>query len=556
MNRTKVRKFVLLSILHLSLLALSSTLRAQETKKVTVNGSVQSDVLIPQGDADIGAPDYDEWALTNTYADVQLQSRYVDAGARFEFTQYPLPGYEKDFKGWGLPHLWVKGRLKTLELTAGTFYEQFGSGFILRTYEERSLGIDNALLGGRLLFKPFRGVTLKALTGRQRRYWHLNKAWVSGADAELNLDEWFPALGEHGTYLTMGGSFVNKHERAADDLIMVDPTHKLNLPEDVNAFDVRARFQKGGFNILAEYAQKSQDPSFDNGYAYRTGRVAMLSGSYSQRGMSVLLQAKRSDNMSFRSRRSQDGASSMINHLPAFTLDHTYALAALYPYATHPDGEWAYQAEIGYQFKRGTALGGKYGTTVRLNASHVRGISLAKQLANAQPKGGDGYHQKFFSQGDETYYQDINLQMDKRLTKDWRLTLMYMNQRYNQSIVEGHGGMINSNIFIADAKWRINSKFTLRGEGQYLLTADDKGDWAFGLLELSFLPHFMFTLSDMWNVGDTKTHYYMGSITFSHGAHRLQAGYGRTRAGMNCSGGVCRWVPATRGVTLSYNFNW
>ena len=31
--------------------------------------------------------------------------------------------------------------------------------------------------------------------------------------------------------------------------------------------------------------------------------------------------------------------------------------------------------------------------------------------------------------------------------------------------------------------------------------------------------------------------------------------YGRTRAGYNCSGGVCRWIPAQKGFTLSYNYN-
>lgn len=64
------------------------------------------------------------------------------------------------------------------------------------------------------------------------------------------------------------------------------------------------------------------------------------------------MQAKRSENMSFRSRRKEDPlypTASYINHLPAFTLDHTYALAALYPYATQlATGEWAYQAEVGY----------------------------------------------------------------------------------------------------------------------------------------------------------------------------------------------------------------
>ena len=120
--------------------------------------------------------------------------------------------------------------------------------------------------------------------------------------------------------------------------------------------------------MLAEYAHKSQDPSFDNKYNYADGHVAMLSASYSKKGLSVLLQTKRSENMSFRSQRQMHGTSAFINHLPAFTLDHTYALAALYPYATQlADGEWAYQGELGYNFKRRTALGGKYGMNVKLS---------------------------------------------------------------------------------------------------------------------------------------------------------------------------------------------
>ena len=95
--------------------------------------------------------------------------------------------------------------------------------------------------------------------------------------------------------------------------------------------------KKADFNVLAEYAEKTQDPSFTNGYIYRKGNVAMLSASYSQRGMSVLLQAKRSNDMAFKSDRNSIGVSSYINHLPAFTQDQTYALAAFYPYATRPD---------------------------------------------------------------------------------------------------------------------------------------------------------------------------------------------------------------------------
>ena len=530
---------------------------AQEQKGVTLSGSIQSDMLIPQEDEKIGAEKTEDF-LTNTYADLQLQSKYVDAGARLEYLEHPLPGFEEDFKGWGVPNFWVKGKLGNQELTVGTFYEQFGSGFILRTYEERSLGIDNSLLGGRLLLKPTDGVTIKLLSGRQRRYWTWNKGLISGADAEVSIDQWIPKLQQSGTNLTLGGSWVNKYQKI-DNHVYVDNTHRINFPKYVNAWDVRANLTSGAWNILAEYAEKGADPSFANGYIFEKGNVAMLSGSYSDKGLSILLQAKRSENMSFKS-ADVLGISSAINHLPAFTQDQTYALAALYPYATQlADGEWAYQAELGYNFKRKTALGGKYGMNVRLNYSYVRSIphEFVDGVERDKLAGITFYDYKspFFKWGDQTYYQDLNIQISRRMTRDFRLNLMYMNQRYNKSVVEGEGGMIHSDIFIADGKYQFSKKTTLRGELQYLTTKEDQGDWAFGLLELSLVPHWMITVSDMWNCGETDTHYYQGLVTFNAGSHRIQAGYGRTRAGYNCSGGVCRYVPAQKGFTISYNYN-
>lgn len=545
-------------IASVTLIAFSFLMVLPAWSQVTLSGSIQSDVLIPQDDEKIGTEHYKDWALTNTYVDLKLGSKYVEAGTRFEFLEYPLPGYEPEFKGWGVPHFYVKGHYKNVELTAGDFYEQFGSGFVLRTYEERSLGIDNALRGGRLKYTPVDGVTLKALSGKQRCYWHHNDALVSGVDVEVGLDQFIKSLESHDTHITLGGSWVNKHEDADDDAIFIDATHKLKLPKFVNAWDARINFMHKGLDILAEYAQKSQDPSFDNGYHYGKGNVAMLSASYSRKGMSALLQAKRSENMSFRSRRSMSGTSSFINHLPAFTHDQTYALAAQYPYATQLDGEWAFQAEFGYSFKKGTTLGGKYGTKVKFNVSHVRGIDndyeIKNPVASERLMGSDGYKSSFFKMG-ETYYQDIDVQIEKRFTRDFLLNFMYMNERYNMTVIEGHGGMIKSNIFIADGKYKFSPKLTLRCELQYQFCDGDDGDWAFGLAELSWAPHWMFTVSDMWNCGETKVHYYQALVTYSLKSHRIQAGYGRTNPGFNCSGGVCRWVPATRGFTFSYNYS-
>ena len=484
--------------------ASAQTIKVAKDYDVQITGSLQTDFLVPQEDNKIGTGTYDDKVLNNTYAEVHALSKYVDAGVRLEYLDHPLPGFDKDFKGWGVPFYYIKGKLKNAELTLGNFYEQFGSGFILRTYEERSLGIDNSLLGGRVMVRPFKGVQAKVIVGTQRRYWD-TQSLIGGADLELSVSEWSQKMQQSGTNLTLGASWVVNHQHQKED-VFADAIHKLRFVENTNAFDVRANFQKGGFSVLGEYAQKTEDPTFDGKfpYIYRKGYVTMLSTSYSQSGMSILLQAKRSDNMNFRSCRTETSATaSTINHLPAFAMQQTYALASLYSYGTQPNGEWAYQAEFGYKFKRKTFLGGKYGTSVKLNFSHIR--SIDKKIHDGGKPGTDGYGSPFWKQGDELYYQDINVQLEKKITKDFKLNLMYMNQFYNKTVAEGHGGIIHSDIYIAEAKYRINKKLTLRGEAQYLHTDKDQGDWCFGLLELSFLPHFMFTISDQYNGNE---HYY------------------------------------------------
>ncbi len=575
LTKNYMRKFILSALCAASL----SVYAQQDDGGITVTGSIQSDMLVfPENDAEIGT-NYgtNKDFLTNTYVNLNLQVKNLTVGGRFEYMENPLPGFEKDFAGWGVPNMYVNYTFKGGDnITVGDFYDQFGSGLILRAYEERALGIDNSIRGARISTSLFKGVNFKVLSGLQREYWHSRtkmegKPIVSGADLEVNLDQLIKKMEEKDVRLMLGFSAVHKQEDKEDIVVMKENLpYKLNLPENVMAFDVRANLQTGNYNFLAEYAWKTHDPSSCNDYIYRMGNTLLLSGSYSKKGFSALLQAKRTEDMAFRSQRAMDKASTarFINHLPAFSMQHTYALAALYPYATQNAlGEWAFQGELGYNFKRNTVLGGKYGTKVKLNASHIRGIDrrpLDGQTATqgSQLMGTDGYKSKFFEMGNETYYQDINLQVEKKLTKDFKLNLMYMNQRYNQFVIEGHGDTFTSNIFVAEGKWNISKKVALRAEAQYLTTSGDQHDWAYGLLELSVLPGFMFTVSDMYNAnvkgsdGTTSAqHFYNVGGAYTYKAHRLQLSYGKTRAGFNCSGGVCRYVPASKGFNVSYNFN-
>ena len=554
-----------------------TTVNAQENK-VAVHGSIQSDILIPQEDHKIGTGTYNDWGLTNTYAEVGLTSKHIEAGVRAEYLEHPLPGFDDPrFNGWGVSNIYVKALGNGLDVTVGDFYDQFGSGFVFRTYEERSLGIDNSIRGARLNVSAVKGANLKLLGGVQRCFWDWDTdAWLGGADLELNMEQYFKGLADKNITWMIGGSYLMKHENE-EDVLVPGTNYKLNMDPMVHTFGVRTRLQSGPYSFMAEYAWKTQDPSKDNDYIYRNGSAVMVSASYSKKGLSALVQAKRSENMSNRMKRgfvSYLGGNCRLNHMPAFSYQHTYALPALYPYATQDaDGEWAFQGEFGYTFKRRTALGGKYGTKLKVNFSYIRGIdktpteSLIEGVNSTM--GTDGYHSKFFGFGG-VYYKDINVQLEKKLSKSFKLNLMYMNQLYNKTVVEGEGGVVKSNIFVAEGKYQFSPKMTLRGEAQYLQTKQDQGDWDYGLLELSVLPYLMFTISDQYNanvpyytenkqVDDSKgthsQHYLLGSVTATYKAHRLQLSYGKTRAGYNCSGGVCRFVPASYGMTVSYNYN-
>lgn len=526
---------------------------------VYVSGGIQHDGLL----------EYKPWAYkSNSYVDLSVHYendsnsahfRSLRASTRAELTEWPLPGYETDFGGHGISHLSIESTFDWGAVTIGDVYGQFGSGLILNLYEDRALGIDGALRGAKLSVTPYRGIHLTALGGKQRRYWscYRDHAWgwnysrdaALGGDVELHIEQWSKRMQDLDMSLTFGGSYVSKYE-AADTIIDVidNALYMYNLPRWVGAGDVRAEWQMKGFDVLVEYARKANDPGFENGFSYRDGEALLVSAGYSRKGLAVLAQIKRSDNMSFRSERKRTGIAGRLNHMPAFAQQHTYTLAALYPYATqYAGGEWAFQAEVRYTWPRKTRMGGKYGTTMKLSAAHIRGLAEPGSWAVDTRREGE-------------YYTDVNIELNKHVSKNWWLNAMLMYQTYNRQIVEGEGGLVRSGIAVAETRVHVSKNVSMRGEVQYLYTPHYEGQWITALYELSLFHQL--TLSGQWlyNIGGaeeaTHEHYYTFLATYTNKSHRLMLGYTKTREGFNCSGGVCRYVPRQEGVVLSYNFTW
>lgn len=521
-----------------------------------VTGNIQLDGQISHADTVIGAQNVPEKLLSNSRADILYTNGNFSAGLRFEAYLNPMLGFDARYKGAGIANYFASYQSELLSVTAGNFYEQFGSGMILRAYEDRYLGLDNSIRGLNVTLRPFKGVTLKALAGSQRFFWiYQTSSLVRGLDGEVNLNGIINSMAESKLRLTFGAGFVSKYE--PDELItsIETPGYKLNLPRNVGAGAVRMDLNYGNWSLQAEYAHKGQDPNIMNNYIYRDGEALMVNATYSQKGFSANIQAKRNDNMCFKSVRSESGEMLYINYIPAITKQHTYAFLSMYPYATQTTGEMGVQGDVMYKIKKGTLLGGKYGTDIHLNGAVITGIDT-NTLGGV---GTDGYTSSWFKTGD-LYYTDLSLEVAKKLSSSTKLTCTYGYQIFNP-IVEGHGGDLHHNhVVVADLTWKVSKKNVLRFEAEwmgsdskYSRDVDDKrcGDWIMGLVEYNFAGSWFISASDQYAYKDGIGNYYNVSVGYTHGATRLQLGYGKQREGLLCIGGVCRQVPASNGLTFS-----
>ena len=522
-----------------------------------VTGNIQTDMQMSREDTVIGADDVPEKLLMNTRADILYQNGDFSAGLRFEMYQNPLLGFDARYKGQGVANWFVGYSGDWLSVTAGNFYEQFGSGMILRAYEDRYLGLDNSLLGINLQLRPWKGVTIKALAGKQRFFWDYGRGLVRGIDGEVNLNSLVKSMEESKLRVTFGAGFVSKYEEDESIPSAADPSYRLNLPLNVGAGAVRMDLGYGNWSLNAEYARKGQDPSVMNNYIYREGEALMLNLTYSMKGFSANLQAKHVDNMCFKSVRSQTGEMLYINYIPAITRQHTYAFLTMFPYATQVTGEEGLQADVMYKIKKGTALGGKYGTDLHFNGSVIRGLDTTVTGG----AGTDGYTAGWLGKGD-LYYADLSMEVAKKLSKKVKFTATYAYQMFNP-VVEGHEpDMYHNHVVVGDVSWKVSKKHSLRFEAEWM-GSDSKydaatghtdrraGDWIMGLVEWNIGSHWFVSLSDQYAYNDGIGNYYNISAGYNVGATRLQLGYGKQREGLLCIGGVCRQVPASNGLTFS-----
>src|ERR1035437_10231324 len=215
-----------------------------------IHGNFSLDAQYYNPDSSIGAPPVPAKMLMQGFSNLMYTNGNFNAGIRYESYLNPMQGFDPRYKGNGIPYRFASYKVNELEVTVGNFYEQFGSGMILRAYEEKGLGIDNSLDGFRLKY-VYHGIYLKGIVGTQRNYWGKGPGIVRGIDAEVHLNELL-ARANDSTYhtskteITLGGSFVGKYQ---DGNQVTYGNSTLNVPQNVGAGSGRIGISRGKVNL-------------------------------------------------------------------------------------------------------------------------------------------------------------------------------------------------------------------------------------------------------------------------------------------------------------------
>jgi hypothetical protein len=552
-------------------LILNLTAQSQDWKSGSVTGNFQLDAQYYREDSAISAVVPPQEAALSGFGNILYMNGKFTAGIRFE-TYVPAPvGYPAGatWEGTGIGYRFAQYSGDLLDITVGNFYEQFGSGMILRTWEDRGLGVDYSLDGMRVKARPYKGIELTGLYGKQRFNFvnglQNGDGIVRGFNGDFNLSEILDSTLTIPGQLTIGGSFVSKYQD--------NRSNTFDFPQNVDGGSARLKYNLGGFQFTGEYAWTGKNPSAMNSQIINIpdsldpsvglwlgGQGVNFNATYSQRGFGVSLTVSTLASMSYQSQREAGPFDSWINFLPATSVLQTYLLSQLYPYATQPNGENAYRADIFYNFKRNTPLGGKYGAKIELSYTHVMSpyITPINDLSTSRV----GADFTLFKPGDQVYYADFNARLSKKFSKKFKGVLFYQNIVYDNTVIQGAydyndvpvQGTVYSDLFVVEGNYKINKKHNIRFEAQALFTKQHLQDWLAGVIEYTVSPHWFVTVIDQWNYGNAEGdtyHFPSLSLGYIQKTTRISATYGRQRAGVFCVGGVCRVVPASNGLSLS-----
>ncbi|RZK12508.1 MAG: hypothetical protein EOO46_02965 [Flavobacterium sp.] len=536
-------------------------------------------------DKEMGTIHPEDPLRSNNYLFVNYNYKNWTAGIQVEgYEPNALLNYNPKLKGTNVATYFVNYKTNKIDITAGYFYEQFGSGLLLRSWEDRALGLNNAIRGGKINYRPSDYLSFTGLYGQQRTGFNVSNGKIFGFNSEIILDQ---LLNFETSGLSIGLTYVGRDEKIDKNEVANPEFESLT-----NSFAGRVNFTHKSFYVSSEYNFKSEDAILDvqnniSNDFIKPGSAVLLNMGYSKQGLGIDATFRRMENMGFYSERipevyppqdvtqlpstSINYNDKIINYTPALTKQHHSNLANIYVYQAQnrvdfagesimKAGEIGGQIDVFYNFKKGSAFGGKYGTKIALNASNWYNLKGKFSYYDPLPD----YKTDFIGTGDK-YFSDYNIEITKKISDQWHTGFNYINQYYDKKYLGG-GSLIKTNILTGEVTYSFANSKSIRVLAEHMWVNTTKEEeshtWGTGAvagmtLEYSFNSKFSCYVWDMYNYGndyqERRNHYYNVGGSYRKGASRISVNYGRQRGGLVCVGGVCRFVPESTGLSLSLN---
>ena len=505
-------------------------------------------------------------------ADAWLFMQYRIKGYSFilrydAFNNSPLLDPQSAYTNHGVGFWQINKSIDKLDITMGSFYDQFGTGILFRAYEQRQIGIDYAIQGMRLKYNINDKWAVKGFAGNQKgniknRFGFANQV-ISGFNIEGNLD-----LGKDSKYgaLQVGASAVNRtlDRETMDRLVGTINTYDLadRFYPKYNVYGGNAYFTytKDNFSWTVEGNVKSKEAIMedDSKFHLTGGKVLYTSMSWGKGGwnlgkqkasVGLNVQARHVDHFSFRTAPTENLLNGLVSYLPSMTRQNTYRLLSRYNAPGQAMGEDGIQGEIEFKPRKGTQI--------FFNGSYVQTLASNGKLNKAT---GVKEAEKLFS---ENY-----LEVVQKIGKHDKLKLGIQRIVYNQTRYESEPEYIPVKTFTPFGEWlhTLDQGKSLRVEWQYLNTKNDQGSFANLMIEMFVRKNLSIAVADMVNVvphryermiiADKVLHYPTFFIGYTEKNTVFTLAFLKQQQGVNCSGGICREEPAFSGVrfTVSSNF--
>ena len=497
----------------------------------------------------------------NNYLRLDYAVKHFTFGVQAEaYLSKALLNYSSKFKGANIANYYAnyKNDSVGLDITLGHFYEQFGSGLALRSWEDRQLGIANSIAGIKVKYQPVNGIQFTGLYGKQRNGlgFNFSDGTILGINSDISLSNIFKA--KKWQY-SVGISYVNRKDSSSFS----------NLSPNNYLTSARVGVQKGAFSADVEYAFKSTDALVEFGKIRPDlqfdGDAYLVNAAYAAKGFGINANFRRLENFAVYSQRNLAGNiynEGVVNYIPSLTKQYDYSLTNIYVYAAQPGlsfepdrnkaGEIGGQVDVLYRFKPKTFFGGKYGTILSINFAEYHGL---KGLYDAA---GRKYKADLAAFG-KKYYHEAGAEIRKKWSPKVTSNFTWLNQFYNAKFVEETVGEVNANTIVLENTIQFKKVRSLRFELQHQWADGGFKNWAAAQVEYNLGTRWSFFAADLYNYGNNDTnnklHFYNAGSVYKSNAFRLQLSYGRQRGGLVCVGGVCRFVPQSVGLNLALNYS-